>query len=191
MDSGASRCRFTNTLAFARCQALHPALPEASAPVALGAPGQAEQGQRRRKRQPMSPSPLHPLQKPEAPSGFGRTLRVSLGDADQRIFTPTPQGSPSWRRGYVRRSALERVNSRIDNGFRFERHSIRGKDRMTARVGLTLVVMMAMALGNVRAKAHPKNRPKRQCAPPGTKSRLEKPETHRAHPPKGAKKPTA
>ncbi len=133
----------------------------------VGAPGQAEQGQRHRKRQPMSPSPLHPLQKLEAPSGFGRTLRVSLGDADRRIFTPTPQGSPSWRRGYVRRSALERVNSRIDNSFRFERHSIRGKDRMTARVGLTLVVMMAMALGNVRAKAHPKNRPKRQCGTSG------------------------
>ena len=118
MDSGASRCRFTNTLAFARCQALHPALPEASAPVALGAPGQAEQGQRRRKRQPMSPSPLHPLQKPEAPSGFGRTLRVSLGDADQRIFTPTPQGSPSWRRGYARLTDQDRfhIKTRLDAG---------------------------------------------------------------------------
>ena len=37
-------------------------------------------------------------------------------------FRPTPWGSPSWRRGYNRRSAMERNNGRLDNSFNFETH---------------------------------------------------------------------
>ena len=70
---------------------------------------------------------------------------------DRRIFTPTPWGSPSWRRGYNRRSAMERINSRIDQGFGFETHYIRGLAKMKTRVGLALAVMMALALGQARA----------------------------------------
>ncbi len=64
---------------------------------------------------------------------------------------PTPHGSPSWKRGYNRRSALERINSRIDNSFGFENHYIRGLSKMKTRTGLALAVMMAMALGHVKA----------------------------------------
>ena len=45
---------------------------------------------------------------------YGRIVRIDLATHDQRIFTPTPHGSPSWRRGYKRRAALERINSRLD-----------------------------------------------------------------------------
>ena len=82
---------------------------------------------------------------------FGQVIRIGLEKHNRRIFTPTPHGSPSWRRGYNRRSALERIYSRLDNGFRFERHTIRGKAKMTARVGLAMAVMMALALGHLRA----------------------------------------
>jgi hypothetical protein len=84
------------------------------------------------------------------PGAYGRIVRISLETQDRRIFVPTPHGSPSWWRGYHRRSALERINNRIDNSFGFERHFIRGRAKMTARVGLALAVMMAMALGHVR-----------------------------------------
>ena len=77
-------------------------------------------------------------------------MRIGLADHDRRIFVPTPHGSPSWRRGYNRRSALERINNRIDHSFGFERHFIRGGAKMQTRVGLALAVMMAMALGHVR-----------------------------------------
>ncbi|MBS3955067.1 MAG: hypothetical protein KGZ88_19105, partial [Methylomicrobium sp.] len=66
-------------------------------------------------------------------------------------FVPTPHGSPSWQRGYARRSALERINNRIDNSFCFEKHFIRGQAKMKTRMGLALAVMMAMALGHVKA----------------------------------------
>lgn len=74
---------------------------------------------------------------------------------DRRIFVPTPHGSPSWHRGYNRRSALERINNRIDNSFGFERHFIRGMDKMKRRVGLAFAVMLAMALGPIQqGRAH-------------------------------------
>jgi hypothetical protein len=84
------------------------------------------------------------------PGDYGRIVRIGLDDHDRRIFVPTPHGSPSWRRGYHRRSALERINNRIDNSFGFERHFIRGRAKMQTRVGLALAVMMAMALGHVK-----------------------------------------
>ena len=85
------------------------------------------------------------------PGDYGRIVRVDLDKHDRRIFTPTPWGSPSWRRGYNRRSAIERINSRLDNSFNSETHYIRGLAKMKTRVGLALAVMMALALGQVRA----------------------------------------
>ena len=79
------------------------------------------------------------------PGEYGRIVRIDLDKHDRRIFTPTPWGSPSWRRGYNRRSAMERINSRLDNSFNFETHYIRGLAKMKTRVGLALAVMMALA----------------------------------------------
>jgi len=85
------------------------------------------------------------------PSAYGRSIRINITKEDRRIFTPTPYGSPSWERIYNRRSSLERINNRIDNSFGFEKHYIRGGAKMQTRVGLSIAVMMAMALGHVRA----------------------------------------
>ena len=85
------------------------------------------------------------------PGQYGRVVRIGLDRHDRRIFTPTPYGSPSWKRGYRRRAALERINARVDRSFEFEQHFIRGLSRMRTRVGLALSVMMALALGQVRA----------------------------------------
>ena len=91
-------------------------------------------------------------------SAYGRVVRIALKDQDRRIFTPTPWGSPSWRRGYKRRTALERINSRVDSSFGFENHFIRGQAKMKARMGLAVCVMMALALG-----AALENRPHRSA----------------------------
>ena len=78
---------------------------------------------------------------------MGPSRRISLNQANRRIFLPTPHGTRAWKE----RSAMERINARLDDGFRFGNHTIRGKTKMTARVGLALAVMMALALGGVRA----------------------------------------
>jgi Transposase DDE domain len=85
------------------------------------------------------------------PGDYGRIVRIDITAQNRRIFVPTPHGSPSWQRGYARRSALERINNRIDNSFCFEKHFIRGQAKMKTRMGLALAVMMAMALGHVKA----------------------------------------
>ena len=86
-------------------------------------------------------------------SAHGRVVRVPL-DYDRRLFTPLARDSKAWARQYKRRTSVERVNSRIDGSFGFERHTIRGLKKMRFRVGLALVVMLALALSAVRAGRH-------------------------------------
>ncbi len=80
----------------------------------------------------------------------GRIVRVPL-DTDRRIFTPLARDSKAWKREYKHRTAVERVNSRIDGAFGFERHYIRGMKKMQVRAGLALLVMLGMALGWINA----------------------------------------
>jgi len=81
-------------------------------------------------------------------SPYGRIVRVPLG-WDRRRFVPVPRGSYKWQRLYRGRTSVERVNSRLDVSFGFERHFIRGMKKMQVRVGMALVVMLAMALGSI------------------------------------------
>lgn len=80
----------------------------------------------------------------------GRIVRVPI-DFDRRIFTPLPRDSKSWTREYKHRTAIERVNSRYDVSFGFERHFIRGMKKMQLRAGLALFVMLGMAVGWIEA----------------------------------------
>lgn len=86
-------------------------------------------------------------------SEHGRVVRVPL-ERDRRLFTSLARDSKAWQREYNKRSAVERVNSRIDGPFGFERHTIRGKKKMEFRVSLALTLMLALALGAVRAGQH-------------------------------------
>ena len=83
---------------------------------------------------------------PGKPGAYGRIVRIPLSK-DRRIFTPIPRDTLTWKRLYAMRTAVERVNSRLDVSFGFEHHTIRGLGKMRARVGLALAVMLAMAVG--------------------------------------------
>ena len=78
-------------------------------------------------------------------------VRVAL-TVDRRIFTPIARESYKWAKEYRCRTAVERVNSRLDVSFGLEQHTIRGLAKMRLRCGLALCVMLAMALGRVREK---------------------------------------
>ena len=78
-----------------------------------------------------------------------KSKRVSL-EIDRRIFTPVSRSSYAWEREYKNRTAVERVNSRLDVSFGFEKHFIRGLQKMEIRVGLALCVMLAMAVGRIK-----------------------------------------
>lgn len=58
---------------------------------------------------------------------LGRVVRVAL------------------RKGYAKRTAVERVNNRIDQVHGFERHFIRGKTKVGLRLSLATLVMLGTA----------------------------------------------
>jgi len=80
----------------------------------------------------------------------GNAVRIPL-DEDRRVFTPLPRGSLKWERCFDRRMAVGRVNSRLDTSFGFKKHTIRGLTKMYTRCCLALVVMLAMAVGRIKA----------------------------------------
>jgi hypothetical protein len=80
-------------------------------------------------------------------------IRIDI-ESNRRIFTPLARSSYKWKTMYKKRSAVERVNSRMDESFGFEKHFIRGINKMEVRCGLALIVMLGMAYGRVRQKQY-------------------------------------
>ncbi len=78
-------------------------------------------------------------------------VRVPLAE-DRRIFTPLARSSYRWKTFYNKRTAVERVNARLDEAYGFEKHFIRGLKKMRLRCALALMVMLAMAVGRLRQK---------------------------------------
>jgi hypothetical protein len=81
---------------------------------------------------------------------LGKAVRIPL-EEDRRVFTPLARSSLKWERCYDRRTAVERVNSRLDVSFGFEKHTIRGLKKMSTRCCVALAVMLAMAVGRITA----------------------------------------
>lgn len=80
---------------------------------------------------------------------YQKSIRISLQE-NSRVFTPVARPSHKWEKLYDKRSSVERVNSRIDVSFGFERHYVRGLDKMKLRCSLALTIMLAIAVGRVR-----------------------------------------
>ena len=51
---------------------------------------------------------------------------------------------------YNKRTSVERVNSRLDESFGFEKHCIRGMMKMKVKCGIALCIMLAMAVGKIK-----------------------------------------
>lgn len=85
-----------------------------------------------------------------SPSSYGRVVQVPL-EEDRRRFVPVPRASCKWERLFKQRTAIERVNSRLGVSFGFGQHFVRGIKKMKLKSGLALVVMLAMALGSLKA----------------------------------------
>lgn len=78
-------------------------------------------------------------------------IRIPLKE-NRRLFTPIDRSSYKWKREYNKRTAVERVNSRLDVSLGFENHTIRGMKKMKVRCGLSLCIMLAMAIGHIKEK---------------------------------------
>jgi hypothetical protein len=80
---------------------------------------------------------------------YSKNIRVPL-ETDVRIFTQVDRNSYKWKRQYNARTAVERVNSRLDVSFGFEQRRVRGTARMTLFSVLSFAVMDAIAVGCIR-----------------------------------------
>lgn len=69
---------------------------------------------------------------------------------DERVFLPVARDSLKFARLYKGRTAVERLNGRLDRDYMFEDHCIRGLKKMKLMVSLTLLTMNAMALGKIQ-----------------------------------------
>lgn len=85
------------------------------------------------------------------------SIRIDI-ESNRRIFTPLARSSYKWKTMYNKRSAVERVNSRLDESFGFEKHFIRGIKKMKVRCGLAVIVMLGMAYGRVKEKQYERMR---------------------------------
>lgn len=82
------------------------------------------------------------------------SVRINLNE-DRRVFTPLARSSYKWDDTYKKRTAVERVNSRLDVSYGFEQHFIRGLAKMRLRMNIAMCVMLSMALGRIKEKQKP------------------------------------
>ena len=68
---------------------------------------------------------------------------------DSRIFTPIARDSIKWQRIYNKRTALERINGRLDRDFNLENHKVRGLKKATVMIDIMMIGMMSMAKGHI------------------------------------------
>lgn len=73
---------------------------------------------------------------------------------NSRIFTPIARDSKKWKRTYNKRTALERINGRMDRDFNLENNKVRGLKKATVMIDIMMIGMMAMAKGHIVNK-HP------------------------------------
>ena len=77
--------------------------------------------------------------------GLGFTFRVKLSE-NYRYYTAIPRESKKWKREYNRRTAVERVFSRLKQVLEIEHSGFRTQQKVTIRVMGGLLVMLAHAV---------------------------------------------
>jgi len=79
---------------------------------------------------------------------YCKNVRVPL-KTDPRIFTQVDRQSYKWKRLYAERTAVERVNSRLDVSFGFETRRVRGMEKMNLLTALAFMIMNTLAVGSI------------------------------------------
>ena len=77
---------------------------------------------------------------------------------DRRIFTQIARDSQKWKKIYNKRTALERINGRLDRDFNLENHKVRGIKKATVLIDIMMIGMLAMAKGHIINKQEEKIR---------------------------------
>jgi len=78
-----------------------------------------------------------------------RIFRIKRSE-NVRIFPKVARTSHKYKRLYKERTAVERVNSRLDRDFLFEDHTIRGLDKMNLYISISFIVSLAFASAKMK-----------------------------------------
>lgn len=79
-------------------------------------------------------------------SPYGLVVKLNMKD-DPRRYVPVPRETKKWKRLYKKRTASERVNSRLKENLLLDDLKVRGLPKVKVRIGLNLLVMLAIAVG--------------------------------------------
>lgn len=79
----------------------------------------------------------------------GKVHRIYIS-YDERVFLPIARDSTKFKKLYKGRTAVERLNGRLDRDYKFEKHFIRGLKKMNLMVTLSMIVMNGMAVGKIK-----------------------------------------
>ena len=82
-------------------------------------------------------------------SPYGYVLKLPIADNPRR-HPPVPRESKKWQRLYRLRTAVERVNSRVKELLGLAAITVRGIGKVTVRSLLSLIMMLAAAVGMAR-----------------------------------------
>jgi transposase, IS5 family len=78
-------------------------------------------------------------------SAYGAVLKINI-EEDPRRFPGLSRDSKKWKRLYRKRTASERLNSRLKEHLLLDKHHSRGKAKVTVHVAMSLLVMLAGAI---------------------------------------------
>jgi hypothetical protein len=95
--------------------------------------------------------------------GYGRTVRVKL-ENDRRLFNPAYYHSRTFTDEYKKRTSIERLFYRVDHLYGFEKHTISGEGRIQMHLALSMIAMLATALGFIKEGKVDKIRSRFQAA---------------------------
>ncbi len=78
-------------------------------------------------------------------SEYGNVLKIKISD-DPRLFPGICRESKKWKRLYRKRTASERVNSRLKEHLLLDQQYVRGKNKISVNILLSILTMQASAL---------------------------------------------
>ncbi|MDP2661249.1 MAG: transposase, partial [Dehalococcoidia bacterium] len=73
-------------------------------------------------------------------------VKLNMKD-DPRRYVPVPRETNQFERLYKTRTVCERVNSRLKENLLLDDLKVRGLPKVKVRIGLNLLVMLAIAVG--------------------------------------------
>ena len=86
---------------------------------------------------------------PCSDSTYGRVLKIAISE-DERRWPGLARQTKKWERLYRRRTAVERVNSRLKEHLQLDEQHVRGVGKVTVNATFSLLVMVGAALAMAR-----------------------------------------